>query len=296
PIMTNSENIIQFGPNAYAKPATALNVLRETIMGRELFDYSFKEYARRWAFKHPTPADFFRTMEDASAEDLDWYWRGWFYGIDPCDISIDSVKTYKVDLKNNPETKTVTQRQTVASPMVDSFEDITKVRNREDKKIIFEVDADTTLRDFYWKYDRGLVKVDTSSSVASLVLFADTLGYDSKASLAKDKNFYEIYFTNKGGLVMPIILEWTFKDGTKEVEKIPAQVWRKDENKLVKVFFKNKEVSSIKLDPMRETADIDESNNYWPVKEIPTKFEIYKATQRARGQSTGGNPMQKEIK
>jgi hypothetical protein len=296
PIMTNSENIVQFGPNAYAKPATALNILRETIMGRELFDYSFKEYARRWAFKHPTPADFFRTMEDASAEDLDWYWRGWFYGIDPCDISIDSVKTYTVDLKNNPETKTVTRRQAVASSMVDSFVDITKVRNREDKKIVFEVDADTTLRDFYWKYARGLVKVDTTSSIASTVLYADTLDFTAKASLAKDKNFYEIYFSNKGGLVMPIILEWTFKDGTKEVEKIPAQIWRKDENKLVKVFFKNKEVSSIKLDPMRETADIDESNNYWPVKETPTKFEIYKATQRTRGQSTGGNPMQKEIK
>ncbi|MEO5650183.1 MAG: M1 family metallopeptidase [Ginsengibacter sp.] len=296
PIMTNSENIIQFGPNAYAKPATALNILRETIMGRQLFDYSFKEYARRWAFKHPTPADFFRTMEDASAEDLDWYWRGWFYGIDPCDISIDSVKTYKVDLANNPRTRTITSRQTVTAPSVDAFEDITKVRNAGDKKIIFEVDADTSLRDFYWKYDRGLVKVDTSSSITSVVLFADTLDFAGKSSLAKDKNFYEIYFTNKGGLVMPIILEWTFKDGTKEVEKLPAQVWRKNENKLVKVFFKNKEVSSIRLDPMKETADIDESNNYWPVKEIPTKFEIYKASQRARGQSIGGNPMQKEIK
>ncbi len=296
PIMTNSENIIQFGPNAYAKPATALNILRETIMGRELFDYSFKEYAKRWAFKHPTPADFFRTMEDASAEDLDWYWRGWFYGIEPCDIAIDSVKWFKVNLEKNPEPRTITRKQSVLKPTVDAFEDITKVRNRTDKKVIFEVDADTTLRDFYWKYDRGLVNVDTTSSVTSVVLYSDTLDNAAKVSLAKNKNFYEIHFTNKGGLVMPIILEWTFKDGTKEIEKIPAQVWRKNEKQLVKVFFKEKEVAGIKLDPMRETADIDESNNNWPVKEMPTKFEIYKATQMSRGQSFGGNPMQREIK
>ena len=162
--------------------------------------------------------------------------------------------------------------------------------------MIFEVDADTTLRDFYWKYDRGLVNVDTTSSVTSVVLYSDTLDNAAKVSLAKNKNFYEIHFTNKGGLVMPIILEWTFKDGTKEIEKIPAQVWRKNEKQLVKVFFKEKEVAGIKLDPMIETADIDESNNNWPVKEMPTKFEIYKATQMSRGQSFGGNPMQREIK
>jgi hypothetical protein len=296
PIMTNSENIVNFGPNAYAKPATGLNILRETIMGRELFDYSFKEYAKRWAFKHPTPADFFRTMEDASAEDLDWFWRGWFYGIEPCDISIDSVRWYKVDMENNPAARTITRRQSLAKPMVDEFQDVTKLRNRDDKKVIFEVDADTTLRDFYWKYARGLAKVDTTSSETSVVLYSDTLDNATKASLAKDKNFYEIQFSNKGGLVMPIIIEWNYKDGTKEIEKIPAQIWRKDEKQLVKVFFKEKEVSSIKLDPMRETADIDESNNSWPVKAMPSKFEIYKAAQSARGQSSGGNPMQKEIK
>lgn len=296
PIMTNSENIVNFGPNAYAKPATGLNILRETIMGRELFDYSFKEYAKRWAFKHPTPADFFRTMEDASAEDLDWFWRGWFYGIDPCDISIDSVRWYKVDMENNPAARTISRRQSLAKPMVDEFQDVTKLRNRDDKKVIFEVDADTTLRDFYWKYARGLAKVDTTSSEMSVVLYSDTLDNATKAALAKDKNFYEIQFSNKGGLVMPIIIEWNYKDGTKEIEKIPAQIWRKDEKQLVKVFFKEKEVSSITLDPMRETADIDESNNSWPVKAMPSKFEIYKASQSARGQSSGGNPMQKEIK
>jgi aminopeptidase N len=130
PIMTNSENIIQFGPNAYAKPATALNILRETVMGRELFDFSFREYARRWAFKHPTPADFFRTMEDASAEDLDWFWRGWFFGTDACDISVDSVKAFKADV--NAETKTTSKgpsEKSIDKPAVPEFDDISKVRN-----------------------------------------------------------------------------------------------------------------------------------------------------------------------
>jgi hypothetical protein len=295
PIMTNSENIVNFGPNAYAKPATGLNILRETIMGRDLFDYAFKEYARRWAFKHPTPADFFRTMEDASAEDLDWFWRGWFYGIDPVDISIDSVKNYTVDLQKNPEKRTIKRRLNVTRPLVDEFVDITKVRNRAEKTK-FETDIDPSLQDFYYKYDRGLVKVDTSTAITTIELYGNTLTNKEKADLAKDNFFYEIYFTNKGGLVMPLILEWTYKDGSKEIEKIPAQVWRKDENSLVKVFVKNKEVTNIRLDPMRETADIDESNNYWPVKELPTKFEVFKAEQSARGQSSGGNPMQKEIK
>jgi hypothetical protein len=296
PIMTNSENIVNFGPNAYAKPATGLNILRETIMGRDLFDYSFKEYAKRWAFKHPTPADFFRTMEDASAEDLDWFWRGWFYGIDPCDISIDSVKSYQVNLEKNPTPKSFTIDVKVDPPLVDAFQDISKLRNKEDKKVVFEADKDPTLHDFYYKYDRGLVKVDTTSSKVDLTLYGDTLTHLEKKDLAANKFYYEIYFTNKGGLVMPIILEWTYKDGTKEIERIPAQIWRKNENQVVKVFAKNKEVVGIQLDPLRETADIDESNNSWPIKVQPTKFEIFKWSQAPRGQSSGQNPMQKQIK
>jgi Peptidase family M1 domain len=296
PIMTNSENINLFGPNAYSKPTTALNILRETIMGRDLFDYAFKEYARRWAFHHPTPADFFRTMEDASAEDLDWFWRGWFYGTDPCDISLDSVKWYKVDIENNPEKKVTTHRQQAAKPLLNDFDDISKIRNRQDHRITFQVDADTTLRDFYWKYARGLVQVDTTSADVSIVQYEDTLDFETKAMLAKNKNFYELQFTNKGGLVMPIIIEWTFRDGSKDTDRIPAQVWRKNENKVTKVFFKTREVASIRLDPLRETADIDETNNTWPLKETPTKFEVYKSKIVPRGQNSGGNPMQKQVK
>jgi hypothetical protein len=160
PIMTNSEDIVGFGPNAYSKPATGLNILRETIMGRQLFDYAFKEYARRWAFKHPTPGDFFRTMEDASGEDLDWFWRGWFYGIEPCDISLDTVKYYKADVNAIPSlTKDSTVMRSLDKPRVNSYEDISKIRNREDKNITFLTDADTSLRDFYWRYARGIENI-----------------------------------------------------------------------------------------------------------------------------------------
>ena len=300
PIMTNSENIIQFGPNAYAKPATGLNILRETIMGRELFDYAFKQYARRWAFKHPTPADFFRTMEDASAEDLDWFWRGWFYSTDPCDIAIDTVKwaTLSEDAIEAQVTEEKTIEQKVSKPSQNSFDDISKIRNREDKRIVFATDADTSLRDFYWRYGRGLAKVDTSA-VKVTIPASRTEGYTEaeKMSIAGGKYMYEITMSNKGGLVMPIIIEWTFKDGTKQVDRIGVNVWRKNENKVTKTFLKEKEVASIKLDPMRETSDINESNNSWPANTEPSKFKLYRAkAPTPRGSGGGSNPMQREIR
>ena len=295
PIMTNSENIILFGPNAYSKPTTGLNILRETIMGRELFDYSFKQYAKRWAFKHPTPADFFRTMGDASGENLDWFWRGWFYNTDPVDISLDSVKLFKADIQNNPKN---VQRTFTPSlkPLLNNFDDISKIRNREDKSIQFAVDKDTTLRDFYWRYARGLERIDTSQKTSQTTQLVDTLDQNSKSILSANKYFYELHFSNKGGLVMPLIIEWNYTDGSKEVDRIPVQIWRKNENKVVKVFMKQKEVSSIRLDPFRETADIDEKNNVWPSIDAPSRFSIYKSKQTPRGQVSGVNPMQKQIK
>ena len=298
PIMTNSENIIMFGPNAYSKPATGLNILRETIMGRDLFDYAFKEYARRWAFKHPTPADLFRTMEDASGEDLDWYWRGWFYGTEPCDISLDTVKWANLSTEYTPGATTDNvSTQPVAKPLLNTFDDISKIRNREDKNIVFATDADVSLRDFYWRYDRGQAKVDDTPFKIIRPANTDTFTTEQKMQLAAGKNMYELTFSNKGGLVMPIIIEWTYKDGTKETERLAVQVWRKNENKVIKTFIKDKEVASIKLDPMRETADINENNNGWNVQGEPSKFQLFKSrVGAARGASAGGNPMQKEIK
>ena len=303
PIMTNSENIISLGPNAYGKPSVGLNILRETIMGREMFDYAFKEYARRWAFKHPTPADFFRTLGDASAENLDWFFRGWFYGIDPCDIAIDTVKHAVYD-PNMPLTAGLfggfggggNGPRGIDKPLVNAFEDISKIRNRTDKSIIFLTDADTSLRDFYWRYDRGIEPYDSvTKQPAPSPGIVEPLP-DSEKSKYADVHLYEIAFSNKGGLVMPIIVEFNFADGTKETEKIPAQIWRKNENRVTKLFITNKKAVSIKLDPMRETADIDESNNVWPkgAETEPSKFAISKGrlTGGRAGAAPGVNPMQ----
>ncbi len=293
PIMTNSENINNFGANAYSKVATGLNILRETIVGRELFDNAFREYSKRWAFKHPTPADFFRTIEDATGEDLDWFWRGWFYGTDAVDIAIDTVKHYKPDVTAIPaRTKDTVIMQALAKPQV-TRDDISKMRNREDKSIKFETDKDTSLRDFYWNYDREMQKYDTAKYAVTLRPNTETLDAEGQAKYA-NKNFYEITFSNKGGLVMPIILEWTYKDGTKEIERIPAQVWRKNENKVIKSFMKDKEVASVKLDPYNETADINTDNNtYGDIKE-PSKFKLFKQKQNVP-QPSFPNPMQKAM-
>lgn len=285
PIMTNSENIIDYGNNAYAKPATALNILRETIMGREAFDYAFREYCRRWAFKHPTPEDFFRTMEEASAMDLDWFWRGWFYGIDAVDISLDSVAWYKPDLDTDPTKKLDTFKNVIKAPK----DFVTRQRNREEFKQ-FPVEKDPSATDFYNTYRPW--ETEDSLNVTIRMKYDSLYTKEEKVEKYGEKNYYELHFSNKGGLVMPVIIEWTFADGTKEVEKVPVEIWRKNEEKFTKVFVKNKEVTGIVIDPYKETADIDESNNNWPEIPLPTRFQLFKQHKFAEKD----NPMQKAAK
>lgn len=293
PIMTNSENITHFGPNAYSKPATGLNILRETILGRELFDSAFKTYAKRWAFRHPEPADFFRTMEDASGENLDWFWRGWFYDTDPVDIAITEVKMGEPDFSSVPQAQSFTY--TVDPPLKNEFTDISKQRNMADKNIRFYTDLDKTTQDFYYRYQRGKEKVDTVKSYTIERPAREKLTSNEAMEL-KDLKAYEITFENKGGMVMPIILEFTLEDGSKLYDKRSAQIWRKNENKVVLTYVFDKPVKSIQLDPMKETADIDTKNNLWggePTQK--SKFQVFKQqTQNsARGASSGRiNPMQ----
>ena len=287
PIMTNSENIVNYFANAYIKPAAALNILRETVMGREKFDYAFKTYAERWAFKHPTPADFFRTMEDASGVDLDWFWRGWFYSIDAVDISLDSIKWYKVDLEKNPERKEIVTPHKEEPPATH----ISMKRNVEEG-VEFATDKDPSLRDFYYSYKPWETK--DSMWTSRTWLYDETLTAEEKKKKYGDNNYYELSFSNKGGLVMPVIIEWTYTDGTKEIEKIPVEIWRKDEKQFTKVFMKTKEVSGIVIDPYHETADIDKTNNNWPVKELPSRFQVYKKNKFEEVQNgmqrSGANP------
>lgn len=284
PIMTNSENIIQFGPNAYAKPATALNILRETIMGRELFDFAYQEYATRWMFKHPTPEDFFRTMEDASGVDLDWFWRGWFYGTEPVDISLETVSWYKLDNRTPAEKKADQKKE------FDKEETyVSKEYNRKDIPQTV-VEADPSTKDFYNSYNPFSVTPEDEKAYKD---FMASLNPKEKELVNSGMNFYEMKFKNVGGLVMPLIIQFNYADGTSEVERIPAEIWRLNESEVSKVFAKKKEVKSIVLDPYRETADIDESNNAWPRQYAPSRFEMFKGGGRVRGASAGDNPMKK---
>ena len=281
PIMTNSESIYQFGNNAYGKPATALNILRETIMGRELFDYAFKTYCERWKFKHPTPADFFRTMEDASAVDLDWFWRGWFYGTDNVDISIDEVKYFQLNTQNPTVEKQFNKSK---NENKDLF-----IGDERNKTSISETvnEKDTTIDDFYAK--RNIYAVDALDKKEYETFLAKIDPKDLEL-LNSNKHFYEVSFSNIGGLVMPLIMEFTFSDDTKQVIRIPAEIWRKSEEKVSKVFILDKDVISFRLDPFLETADTDLDNNTWPKKVLPSRYQLFKQ------QETQGNPMQRQKK
>lgn len=289
-IMTNSESIFQFGSNAYGKPATALNILRETIMGRELFDHAFKIYAQRWMFKHPSPEDFFRTMEDASGVDLDWFWRGWFYTTDHCDISIEAIKHYRLDTKN-PEVEKPLAKKEYDESQERNF--IGDVRNKTDIPQTM-TEKDPKLADFYAKYNRFEV---TNIDKQQYERYIARLNDNEKALLKAGWNYYQIDFKNIGGLVMPLILEFTFEDGTTELMRIPAEIWRMDNETVSKIFFFEKRLSNVLLDPFLETADCDLNNNAWPRQISPSKFELFKMDNvDRRGRPMGDNPMREQKK
>lgn len=250
PIMTNSESIIQFGNNAYGKPATALNILRESIMGHELFDYSFKTYANRWKFKHPTPEDFFRTMEDASAVDLDWFWRGWFYTTDYTDIGIKEVKQFVVSDEKpkgvNVEAPSRRTRFNLTGSMVYAVENTSS--NKTNRSNVKEIKP---LKDY----------LNANFSKKEI------------AALNNPHYFYQVTFDKPGGLVMPLIVELIFEDGTTENHRFPAQIWQKNDDQVTRTFATEKQIAKIIVDAKVETADIDTSNNTWPKEEIPSKFD-----------------------
>lgn len=279
PIMTNSESIKQFGNNAYGKPATALNILRETIMGRELFDYAFKTYCTRWALKHPTPADFFRSMEDASAVDLDWFWRGWFYSSDHVDITLSNVKWYALNTQNPALEKVILQQKATQK---DAFIGVGRNQNAIDSTVN---ERDSQIDDFYAK--RNIYGVD-ALDLKEYQDFTAKASAEDLAYLNASKQLYELTFENLGGLVMPLIIEATFADGSTKVERIPAEIWRVEEQKVSKVLIYDQAVVSFKLDPFLETADTDLDNNSWPRMLVPTRYQLFKQEQKRE------NPMQRQ--
>jgi hypothetical protein len=277
PIMTNSESLLQFGNNAYAKPAAALTVLRETVLGRELFDFAFKEYAQRWKFKRPTPSDFFRTMEDASGTDLDWFWRGWFYTTDAVDVSVDGISEYTIS-SQNPETEKAWRKKLKdAEPM--------SVTDQRNKGMPRRVDAHPELKDFYNEHDDFTV---TNADRNKFNESQDKLEDWEKALLSSGKHLYLVDFTNVGGLVTPLVLEIQLASGKKYIERIPAEVWRYSPKKITKLIVTDEPMTSLTQDPFWETADIDQNNNAWPRKLTPSRLELFKSER-------GGNDMMKDF-
>lgn len=256
PIMSNPENVYQLGPNAYAKPATALNILRETVMGRELFDHAFKTYAQRWMFKHPTPEDFFRTMEDASAVDLDWFWRSWFYTTDFVDIGVSNVKKYYVSDEPTEQMKEYMAANGLTAADLPPLVYLADLDAKEsDEEIKDPLSASSTLSEF----------------------MMDNMTAEERANVKQPKYFYEIEFEKPGGIPMPLIVEYSYADGTKEEVRYPVEIWRKNDASVKRVFSSDKELVGITVDPNLETADIDTSNNSWPKVDQGSEFEQLKA-------------------
>jgi hypothetical protein len=270
PIMTNSESVTNRGGNAYAKPATALNVLRETVLGRELFDFAFKEYARRWKFKRPTPADFFRTMEDASGTDLDWFWRGWFYTTDAVDVSVDGISEYTIGTKDPEIEKAWKKAQHDAEPI-----SITDQRNKG--TLPRRLDAHPELKDFYNEHDDFTVTNRDRNKYNEAV---EGLEDWEKALLKEGKHLYLVDFSNLGGLVTPLVLEIQLASGKKYVERVPAEVWRYSPKKITKLIITDEPMVGLTQDPFLETADTDTSNNAWPRKATPSRLELFKTKQQ----------------
>ncbi len=254
PIMVNSEVIHQFGPNGYAKPATGLNILRETIMGKDLFDFAFKTYANRWKFKHPTPEDFFRSMQDASAIDLDFFWRGWFYSTDVVDMGIKEVKQYYISENATEESKDKKVRKgrfsSESGPYL-YFINENDVNLKEEDKKELAMENVPTLKDF----------------------IAKKFNADEQKNLKNPKFFYEVIFDKPGGLIMPILVTLEFEDGTFEEHKFPEQIWRKNNQTATRVFATAKKIAKIQLDKKLQTADINLENNFWPRVVTPSKFD-----------------------
>ncbi|WP_343264993.1 M1 family metallopeptidase [Kordiimonas laminariae] len=287
PIMTQSDSVLRLGPNAYTKPAAALNILRETILGRELFDYAFKEYSMRWKHKRPTPSDFFRTMEEASGVDLDWFWRGWFFSTDHVDISLDRIYKMRMDTKDPDIDYARRREEEHAKPT-----SLTNIRNKEIGKTWVELNPD--VKDFHDENDRWTVTNKQRNKYNSFL--KGLKPWERKVfdrAVSEDKNYYVLEFSNKGGLVMPIILGLTYADGTTEKQYIPAEIWRRTPDAVKKLIVtdKNKELVQVVVDPDWETADTDVENNHYPRRIVPSRVETYK---RSRSSSLAGRDLMQE--
>jgi hypothetical protein len=287
PIMTQSDSVLKLGPNAYSKPTVALNILREVVMGRELFDFAFKEFAQRWKFKRPTPSDFFRTMEEASGVDLDWFWRGWFYTTDHVDISIDNVTKLRLDTLD-PDIDFARERAYESDKPTPMFH----MNNRAEKRDTW-VERNPDVRDFYDENDRFTVTNKERNAYQKMLKELKPWEREALArAVEEDKNYYVFEFSNHGGLVMPILMRLTYADGSVEDVNIPAEIWRRTHKEVKKLWITDKELVSLEVDPHWETADVDTNNNHFPRVIQPSRLEAFKYKSPSRSTKVWRDIMQ----
>ena len=275
PIMTQSDSVLRLGPNAYTKPSVSLNILRETILGHDLFDFAFKEYSRRWMFKRPTPSDFFRTMEEASGVDLDWFFRGWYYTTDHVDISLDHIYAMRMDTQDPDIDFSRRRDENNAKP-----ESLFNSRNKEDGMMSW-VDRNPDVRDFHDENDQFTVTNKERNKYFDFLNGLDPWEKEAFTRAVKEnKNYYVLEFSNKGGLVMPILLGLTYVDGSTDTYNIPAEIWRRNSKSVKKLLVLDKELAEVVIDPRWETADVDVENNHYPRRLIPSRIEAFKSPPR----------------
>lgn len=287
PVMTNSESIADLGPNAYGQPTAALHILREHVLGREAFDHAFKTYARRWMFKRPTPSDFFRTMEDVSGVDLDWFWRGWFYSIDHVDVAVEQVRWLQLDSRDPAIEKKKKKQQEDELPKT-----ATRERNYPLPK---RVDRFPELKDFYDSFDETTVLPSEKKKFEALIKELNEEEIDPKLLQTKH-NFYSIELRNVGGLVTPVILKIEYTDGSSEELELPPEIWRFNTQKASKLLFTKKELKSVIFDPRQELVDTDVENNFWPRRPVKSKFQLYKDEKPANPMRELTKPAKKDEK
>ncbi len=266
PIMTTADSLLKVGGSAYAKPGAGLNLLRDTILGPERFDFAFKVYANRWKFKRPEPADFFRTIADASGRDLDWFWRGWFYSIDPCSIAIDGIHQYILDTGNPELDKPITKKE--------KEERVKTVAEIRDANIKTYTELHPELKDFYSSYDEFSVLPSEREKFQELLKNLEKEEIDPNILTTK-RNFYVIDFSNQGGLIMPIPLKIEYTDGTSEQFQIPAEIWRTNPQKVSKLLITTKVLKSVQVDPHEELPEIHRDLNFWPRQLVKDHFQFH---------------------
>jgi len=246
PIMSNSDNMYNRSMTAYNKPTAGLYLLREVIMGHKLFDHALKTYANRWKFKHPEPADFFRTMEDDSAIDLDWFWNAWFFTTEVNDMAIDKVEKFYVTDK---PTQRIKRMARMYGMKVEDFPPYVSLVTEDSKDFTKDLKSKESF-------------IERSTSMKDFL--AENFTKEEVRNIKTPKYFYRIAFEQKGEMPMPIVLKIVYKDGTTVQKIFPAKVWRFNNKKVSKMIPSSKEIVKVIIDPENLTADIDQTNNEWP--------------------------------